>query len=87
MEEYKFELEKGIPVPPITSARLGLLKYPFDKLEVGDSFSIKLNEKQSYKKTAMKICAAAGYYGKKFKPKKLYTIRLCSDCVRCWRIR
>lgn len=34
----EFKIEKGIPLPPHGNSRRS--KYPFDKLEVGDSFAV-----------------------------------------------
>lgn len=42
------EIEKGIPVPESWRTKKGESKYPFNKLEVGDSFVIEKNGHKSW---------------------------------------
>jgi hypothetical protein len=48
MSDYK--IEKGIKIPK-NSKGVGL-KYPFDKLKVGDSFAVGIDEMDKAKRTA-----------------------------------
>ena len=82
-EEIK--LEKGVRLPLIISKRKGVFKYPFDKLETGNSFSYKAKNNGSLKRLQAIVCASAVYYGKK--TNKQFTVRICNDCIRCWRIK
>ncbi len=37
-----YAIEKGVPIPPRNPSRKGATKYPFEKMEVGDSFFVPL---------------------------------------------
>ena len=69
----EFKIEKMTPMP----SRRERVKYPFDKMEVGDSFSIP--DTESY----IKLNSAASYYGEKYQ-KKFSISRLH---MRLWRIK
>lgn len=63
-----FELEKNIPVPPRTRKLRGPYKYPFDKMEVGDSFHIPATEDRPKpsRTLASTVSTASKKYGKTF---------------------
>lgn len=67
------KIDKDVPVPPFKRA----LKYPFDKMEVGDSFMVKGVKRENLAVTAAK-------YGKK--SGKAFLVRDIEGGVRCWRI-
>lgn len=62
-------IEKNIPIPK---------RFPFDKMEIGDSFSIPSNVRRS---TAS---VAARRYGDKHKM-KFITRKMPDGTIRCWR--
>ena len=68
------KIDKGIPVPPRGSNRAS--KYPYDKLEIGDSFFVK-------GKNATKFSASAYTQARKLGIK--LTVRNEKDGVRVWR--
>lgn len=70
-------VESGIPTP---SGRSG---YPFQAMEIGDSFFVAANA-EANKKLATTIGAAARNFSKKHATK--FTIRLVEKGVRCWRV-
>ena len=73
-----YEVEKNIPLPFIF--RIEKRKYPFEEMEVGDSFFITLKEKD-LRKRQISISSAGKHLG----PKKFIT-RKCDGGIRCWRI-
>jgi hypothetical protein len=71
----EFHIEKGIPVPKQVGAGRKN-KYPFDAMEVGDSFFIK----DGKVKTLSRSC---GTYGKRLERK--FTSRTVEGGARVWR--
>lgn len=75
--EYK--IEKNIPINDVIGSR----KYPFSKMEIGDSFII--SEIYSYK-IAQNISMMAKYHAKKYGYK--FVVRKTLDNkIRIWRIK
>ena len=71
-----YKIEKNISI--IVNANARRRKYPFDKMEVGDSF--KLNRSNKIR------CACAAYqYGRR-KDKKFTVRNIDDEHCRCWRI-
>ena len=68
------KIDKGIPVPPRGNNRS--TKYPYQQLEIGDSFYVK-------GKTAAKFSASAYTQARKHGIK--LTVRNEKDGVRVWR--
>jgi hypothetical protein len=77
MYEGKLEIEKGIPIPP---KKGGKIFFPFDEMEVGDSFFVPVKEKNMRRLVNNKASKYAGKSGKKF------TTRTVEGGIRCWRI-
>lgn len=69
-----FKVEKNIPIIPILKS-----KYPFNDMEVGDSFLVK--ELKKYKV----ISSSCWHWGKKLKMK--FITRATKDGVRVWRTK
>jgi len=69
-----FAIEKGIPIPG--GSKLAP-KYPFDKLDVNDSFFVPGARRAT-------VGAAAYHFANKNGRK--FTVRLVDDGVRVWRI-
>ena len=73
MSEYT--INKGIPIPLIA---VNSVKYPFAKMEVGDSFDI-------CEKEYSKLKAPASRYGKRHN--KFFTVRKTLTGGTCWRVK
>lgn len=75
----EIKIEKNIPIP-VTE-----IKYPFDKMDVGDSFFIPENDK----KVRLKIQCAVRSYFNIYKKKTKATMKIISKSlengVRVWR--
>ena len=72
----EFTIEKGIPVPKMTGAGRKT-KYPFESMQVGDSFFVK----DGTVKTLSRSC---GTYGKRLERK--FTSRTVNGGARVWRV-
>lgn len=81
-------IEKGVEIPPLYLAQwrkhknggnAGPRLFPFDEMEVGDSFSIPSS------RTAKQVREGASLYGRRYGKKFIVTYD--NDLkLRCWRI-
>lgn len=75
------EINKDIPIP--SSRRSENHKFPFDKLEVGQSFLVPNPDNLPAKQVRNRVNSLANYFGKR-KDKK-FVIRTTTEGVRVWR--
>jgi len=77
-----FTIEQDVPTPA------GRSKYPFQEMEVGDSFFVPLEDETLAKRRAQSVRAQAGRFGKINGVK--FSIRTLDEDgqvgVRCWRV-
>lgn len=73
-DRKQFEIEKGIPVP---TTRQGNYKYPWDEMEVGDSFFIKGKVRAQIAPSIKRIEVTRGVK---------FTAHQVEDGLRVWRI-
>jgi|TARA_R110000772_G_scaffold245962_1_gene359578 hypothetical protein len=80
------KIDKGIPLP--TDIRNDL-KYPFDKLEVGDSIFFPLSDEDNANRMKNRLAQATRTFGKKATPERHFVIRYRLEDevsgVRVWR--
>ena len=80
------KIDKGIPLP--TDIRNDL-KYPFDKLEVGDSIFFPLSDEDNANRMKNRLAQATRTFGKKATPERHLVIRYRLEDevsgVRVWR--
>ncbi len=67
------KVEKNIPIPPFRKT----LKYPFEGMEVGDSFFVTDVKRNNLAITARKYGSKTG---------KKFLVRDVKGGVRCWRV-
>lgn len=67
-------IEKGIPAPEYFRRSR---KYPYDQMEIGDSFAVPAGMAESCR-------TGASRYGKRHGKK--FSVHTTPDGVRCWRI-
>tara|TARA_R110000822_G_scaffold34070_6_gene96971 strand:- start:3005 stop:3316 length:312 start_codon:yes stop_codon:yes gene_type:complete len=83
-------VEQGIPIPKDGQGRKrndwAKPKFPFDEMEVGDSFAVRPQEEQPLIVLQNTCSGAAHLYGKKQVPEKKFTTRQRGTHVRIWRI-
>ena len=82
----KIKVEKGLPIPKSGSGGHNA-KYPWDSMEIGDSFLVpyRPNVPNAHTQTNL-LCCANGHAKKNNLPNK-YRTRCCPDGVRIWRIK
>ena len=82
MQDEEFKIEKDIPIPP--ARRSSKRKYPFNKMQIGESILIEGDRKK-----LRKASCAAQVYGKR-NSKKFISRLLEKDGeffgVRLWRV-
>lgn len=74
-----FKIEKGVPLPSKVKQSPTHVKYPFDKMELGDSFAF------DPEKIAITAVRSAAHIYSKRRGKK-FSIRLVGKGARVWRI-
>ena len=72
-----YELDKNVPMPKASS------KYPFEDMDVGDSFFVADGDDENWK-TLRKMRGASNWASKKF-PDTKYSVRKVDNGVRVWR--
>lgn len=86
------EIEKGIPVPPARPAGKGgrESKYPFESMDVGDSFLVPANiapadgDFSALRRLRLNLMTRCTKAGKRWG--RRYTTRMVPEGVRVWRI-
>ena len=76
------KIEKGVPLPNRISRRI----YPFDKMLIGDSFLVKLNNEVKISIQKQKIYLAAWRFSQ-VHPETKFTTASYQNEVRVWRIK
>lgn len=81
-----FEIEHGFPIPARNQTPRSM--YPFDSMEVGDSFKVAVIATDKIKNKMNKIGSAWSQYRKKGHLEKHFTCRHipAEAVVRVWRI-
>lgn len=79
MSAPDLKIEKGVPPPTSGSGRRKLQTWPFDKMEVGDSFLIPSGDPRR-----KLVGCAKSVYGKR--TGTTFTQKAGADGVRVWRI-
>lgn len=72
------KIEKGVPITRRRHGKGGESKYPFEKLEIGDSFLLT-------NKTTNAFAASVTYWSRRLKRK--FISRKVEGGVRVWRIK
>lgn len=82
-----FKIEKGIPMPNITSGRPRI--YPFPEMEVGDSFAVPITDEIlcGQNKNARLLSSAATAYTRKYGGKFSVKLDRPNKVMRCWRLK
>ena len=81
----EFKVEKGIPVPQIR----GTLVYPFENMEVGDSFLITVEEARNKNTSLKRVQSNLLADANRRKDGSKFTTRTMVDGsgIRCWRVK
>lgn len=76
------DLEQGLAIPE--PARNTPTKYPFKKMEVGDSFLTEFSEEDDRPLIRKRIYAAVSWANKNYAP-NTYVARTVEEGMRVWR--
>ncbi len=79
----KFKMEENIPIPNRTNGKESI--YPFIKMKIGNSFSIRLAKGDNSKSVYSSLHQASKTFSKN-NPDFAFTIRRDEKVVRIWRI-
>ena len=77
-------IESGVEMPQ-KHAKVGLRKYPFRDLEVGDSFLVGVPEGKTPRAVQTAVAASWHRYSKTSGRK--FSSRVMKEGVRCWRTK
>lgn len=77
----KIQIQKNIPIQTKREAKS---KYPFEDMEVGDSFFVKCDEETLSSKRST-VLSSSIYYGKM--AGKKFTSRTFPEGFRIWRVK
>lgn len=80
-----FKIDKDIPLPETIRA-LGISKYPFAQMKVGDSFAVPAYN-GNLRVVARKVTVAATRASRLLTGKRKFTTHAGKREVRCWRYR
>jgi len=78
-----FEVKKNIPIPKKIKTRWDL-RYPFGKMDVGDSFFIDCKPEELFR-TKKRVTSSISSFGMRHKMK--FTLREVKNGLGCWRIK
>lgn len=84
MEEFK--IDKDVP-KPLKRSKGKKANYPFDKMEVGDSFFVSIKEGDNISKVQALVASSAKYYVLRNRLDVKFSTRTMVGGVRIWRIK
>ena len=84
MNEIK--IEKNIPIPE-GRGRGRVSKYPFTKMEVGDSFAIKAENPNATERLRQRLYSAFRQFILRGELKWIFVTKILDNEVRVWRIK
>lgn len=77
-KQINMKIDKNVPMPKAKAK----LKYPFNEMQVGDSFEVPCTEEER-KSLQIKLASSSGMYGRKHGAK--FTTRQSDNGIRIWR--
>jgi hypothetical protein len=81
---FMFQIESGVEIPP-QAQPLRKMKYPFNQLNVGDSFVFPVGPDEDREAVQNRLQSAAANWGRS-REMRFVTRRIGSG-IRVWRIR
>lgn len=85
--EEMYPVERGVPIPaPFKRVvRVGMQKYPWAEMEVGDSFFVPHTPEEPGTWVQNRVNASAVHWLKRYARSHRFTTRQLANGVRCWR--
>ena len=81
---FMFEIESGVEIPP-QSAPLRKMKYPFNRLNVGDSFVYPVTSPDDVEAVQNRLQSAAANWGRSRGMR--FVTRRVTQGIRVWRVK
>lgn len=81
--DSEFVIEKGVPLP----RRGRQCKYPFERMEVGDSFVRNYENERAARLGQKNMTATACVWAGRFNPARKFETRVIGCQVRIWRVK
>lgn len=81
----QYEIDKNIPLSPKRPPIHRTSKYPWDEMEVGDSFLVRFGDKKTKRSVQSTVVGAVVYRQKHSEHR--YTTRALDEGIRVWRIK
>lgn len=82
-----FKIEKNYPISGSFRSLGANLRYPFSKMEIGESFEVKFNPKEIRKRVSNISSACSSYVKANNKAAKFTVRRTSTETVRVWRLK
>ena len=83
----EFKVEKGVQLPPQRTGRpAGGTKYPWNDMEIGDSFFSQATEGRNPKEHGDRVTRAGNNWAKRRKPGVRFAFRTVEGGTRIWRV-
>lgn len=84
MSDSEIKIDEGIPVPPPGTFGPRASKYPYDTMDVGNSFFIPVTDEAGAAVAKRRMRQSTAWANKRYAPKK-FTARSVAGGVRVWR--
>ena len=81
---FMFEIESGVEIPP-QSTPLRKMKYPFNRLNVGDSFVYPVTSPDDVEAVQNRLQSAAANWGRSRGMR--FVTRRVTQGIRVWRVK
>jgi hypothetical protein len=77
-------IDKDVAIPPVSRGCAAHGKYPYTKMEVGDSFAINADEGEDTIKVRNRLRQSAAWANRRYAPAR-FSVRATETGVRVWR--
>lgn len=79
------KIEKGVPMEDFPTVRT--TKYPWDEMEVGDSFEVEIEGAKNRRAKQASIPASGNSWARRKGLERLFKARVTEAGVRVWRVK
>jgi hypothetical protein len=83
---YAIDKTSALPRPNLPARKGAVRKYPFNQMDVGDSFSIPVRTEEERAKTAERLYNAVQAYRRYHGGELRFAVRRLKDRVGVWRV-
>lgn len=83
--ETSIKVDKDVAIPPVSRGASAHGKYPYTKMEVGDSFAINAKADEDITIIRNRLRQSAAWANRRYAPAR-FSVRTTETGVRVWRI-